>query len=77
MTQEKSVLRKIMLPVLLMATTVVLGACVVAPYPGHGGGYRYGNGNIYPGNGGFYPRHGGFYPGNGGYQRGPGDAQGR
>ncbi len=63
MTQEKSLLRKVILPVLVLATTVALGACVFAPYPGHDGGNRYGNG--------------GFHPGYGGYQRGPGNAQQR
>ena len=63
MTQERSILRRVLLPAFVLAAAGALGACVVAPYPGYDGGYR--GGNV------------GYYPGHGGYQRGPGDDERR
>ena len=51
MTKKPSLLRAVLRPVLVLAAIGVLGGCVVAPYPGHDGGYRDGNGGYYHGHG--------------------------
>ena len=57
MTRNSSFLRAVLRPVLVLAAMAALAGCVIAPYPGHDGGYRDGNG--------------GYYHGQGGNQRGP------